>query len=141
MANTIQTGPYEILIRFCCEPGETYGHFRAAHLATKSFVVDDTGMIVGGVDSGASDQPKDFPQDQIIKYLGDQFAAFNDQLTTAKSDLAAANEKVQTLTATVDQHVAVIEQQAGVIDQQTATIDQHVSTIEQLKTAATPEAV
>lgn len=82
MANTIQTGPYEILLRYNCERGEAFGHLRGCHRVMASYMVDDTGNIVGSVDTG--EKASDFPPDELVKYLGEQFAGFNAQLEAAK---------------------------------------------------------
>lgn len=86
----IKSGPYEILLRYNCEPGETFGQLRGCHRVMKSYVVDDDGKIAGRIEGGAADHAQAFPAGEVEKLLGSQFVAFADQLETARSELEAA---------------------------------------------------
>lgn len=111
MTSSIKTAPYEILIRFNCEIGEKFGELRGASRAVKSYLVDDaTGLIVGRIDSGNADNPNDFPEDQLIAYLGEQFHNFNTQLETAQAELKKSSDTVMELQNTIDGHVSTIEE-------------------------------
>lgn len=75
MSDTVQTHPYEILIRFGCEIGEHAGAVRGVSLAQRAFLVSDDGKISGRIERGAADFPSDFPQDKLQELLGATFVA------------------------------------------------------------------
>jgi len=94
---TLKTCPYEILLRFNCERGEQFGHLRGCHRVMATYVVDDNGAISGRVDS--VETAADFPPDELSKYLGEQFAAFEAQLVTAREARKAALAKHDEISA------------------------------------------
>jgi hypothetical protein len=86
----VVTEKYEILLRFCCEIGETAGHLRGVSLEQRSFLVDDKGVITARLHGDGDDKPADFPLDDLQKLLGDAFVAFDAQLTQARAEAAQA---------------------------------------------------
>jgi len=94
----IKTAPYEILLRFNCEPGERLGVLRGCHRIMETYAVDDDGLIVGRI-AGAS--AADFPADKIAAYLGEQFADFNAQLEAERAATAEAKAEAETLRASL----------------------------------------
>jgi hypothetical protein len=108
MAEVMKVGPYEILLRFNCELGEDFGHLRGAHLVQRTYLVDDaTGKIAGAVSRAGADEPKDFPPEEIQKYLGEQFATFQQQLDAAKQETAThEREKAAQAAAHAEENAA-----------------------------------
>lgn len=96
MSNQVVTQPYEILLRYNCEKGEVAGHLRGVSLEQRSFLVDDKGVIVARIDSGRDDLPKDFPPEELQKLLGENFVAFEAQLTAAREATQIAKAALTT---------------------------------------------
>lgn len=95
MATSVQSGPYEILLRFNCEIGEKFGLLRGCHRLMAGYVVDDdSGLITGKVDGGLA---ADFPADELAKYLGEQFAVFAMQLKTAQDETQSLRAELEAL--------------------------------------------
>src|SRR5262245_26691073 len=89
MAETITTAPYEIVLRFGCEVGGTPCTLCGSSLAQLQFMVDEAGVITGRIDRGKEDLPQAFPQDQIVKYLGEQMAGILKQYDDLRAQIAA----------------------------------------------------
>ncbi len=66
----IQTHPYEILVRFSCEPGEVAGAIRGMHMVTAAYAVDEDGKIVGTINRGAEDLAKETTQAEVARIIG-----------------------------------------------------------------------
>lgn len=97
MTTSIKTGPYEILLRFNCEPGETFSHIRGCHRLMTSYAVDDNGVITGRIHS--NETAADFPPEELSKYLGDEFADMVHQIDKERAENALLQKQVAGLTA------------------------------------------
>lgn len=103
----LKTGPYEILLRFNCQLGETFGQLRGCHLETASYLVDEAGAITGRVET--NQQPKDFPPEELVKYLGDQFETFNTQLEKERTDTEAAKAESRSIAAQLGESTKALQ--------------------------------
>ena len=100
--------PYEVVVRFCCEIGETAGAIRGIHAQQLAFTVDDGGTLTGVVQRGTADLAKDFPQDQLTALIGSAAVATDaihkdalDALNKTLSDVQASLVATQTHLAEV----------------------------------------
>lgn len=125
----IKKSPYEILIRWNCEPGEKFGQIRGVHLITYAYAVDDKGEIIGRVNrspktkvdkDGAtvfaedrtednSDDAMEFPLEDLPKYLGDRFVEFTKQLDEAKKEIKKRDEEISRIATIVADKEAHLE--------------------------------
>ena len=94
----IQTHPYEILVRFNCEPGEVAGAIRGMHLISGAYAVDDGGKIIGAINRGAEDMAAPLAQSAIAPLIGS--AALATEMAHAAT-VAALQAQVQALTADI----------------------------------------
>lgn len=109
MAGTIKSGPYEILLRFSCEVGETFGQLRGCHRITGTYVVDDNAKITGRIEQSA-DQAADFPVEDLQAYLGERFVAFDAQLFDLLTELNASRSALEQAEATAASEIAARDQ-------------------------------
>lgn len=90
--------PYQVVLQYGCEIGETAGALRGVSLATMQFgVADDSEVIEARLDRGKEDHPKDFPREELAKLLGSQFETFEGQLREAKEGLAEKSAAAEIL--------------------------------------------
>ena len=94
----IQTHPYEILVRFNCEPGEVAGAIRGMHLISGAYAVDD-GKIIGAINRGAEDLAKPAAQDQIAQIIGASAVATD---IARREEIAKLNAQIEALVADLD---------------------------------------
>lgn len=90
MAEVAVVKPYEILLRYSCEVGETAGQLRGMSVEQRAFLVDDVGVITARLDRGRADHPKDFPSEELQNRLGADFVTFQQQLVAAQADVEKA---------------------------------------------------
>lgn len=85
----VKTGPYELMIRWSCEKGETFGYVRGVHRVMQTCLVNDDGIIA----MRDGETAKDFPRDQIASVFGEQFATFLSQLEGERATHAETKKK------------------------------------------------
>lgn len=105
----VKTGPYEIRLRFNCEIGEPFDQVRGTDLSSRSYLVDEGGIITGKIDSGTGDHPKLFPAIDLPDYLGARFVAFDAQLDNLKGSNAALTEALAASKAETANALAKLE--------------------------------
>lgn len=99
MTDTVQTAPLEILLRYTCEPGEKIGQLRGCHRVMATYIVDDAGVITGKVQT--SNGAADFPADQLVQYLGEQFVTFNAGLEELKAEKVRSESQLEEAKSTI----------------------------------------
>jgi hypothetical protein len=92
MAETLKKGPYEVLIRFNCEPGEEFGKVRGAHIGSLTFIVDDNGIIQGHANPRAQDLASPASIDELAKFLGDEQVKLVERIAGLSTELSAEKE-------------------------------------------------
>lgn len=102
----IQTHPYEILVRFNCEPGEVAGAIRGMHLISGAYAVDDGGKIIGAINRGAEDLAKPAAQDQIAQIIGASAVATD---IARREEVAKLNSQIEALVADLDKTSSALD--------------------------------